>query len=216
MSRARNPSGLPSGPTRVPKNRLSHGLDRRPTPATAFGGFAAYILGMLLLMTSVFVVIAGLAMSVDGAWGGWPGRVVGVTLVLGGAAAFADGIRVRRMEPLGVHHVSINVSDPVESIAFYTEVLGGTVRDDRPDFGIGGAWIDLGDTQVHLIESAVPPNMGQHFAILVEDVDAVVRELRSRGFDVEDARIVGPDRQTFIDDPDGNAVELHQVGTATS
>ena len=120
------------------------------------------------------------------------------------------------MEPLSVHHVSINVSDPAESIAFYTEVLGGTVRDDRPDFGIGGAWIDLGATQVHLIESAVPPNMGQHFAILVEDVDAVVRELRAKGFDIEDAGVVGPDRQTFIDDPDGNAVELHQVGTATS
>lgn len=120
------------------------------------------------------------------------------------------------MQPLRVHHVSINVSNPDASIAFYTEVLGGTVRGDRPDFDIGGAWIDLGGTQVHLIEAAVPPNMGQHFAILVEDVDAVVRELRAKGFDVEDARTVGPDRQTFIDDPDGNAVELHQIGTRTS
>ncbi len=91
MAKAGNPSGLPSGSTRVPKNRLSLGLDRRPTAATAFGGFAAYILGMLLLMVSVFVTIAGLAMSVDGAWGGWPGRVVGVGLVLGGAATFVGG-----------------------------------------------------------------------------------------------------------------------------
>lgn len=120
------------------------------------------------------------------------------------------------MKPLAVHHVSVNVSDPERSIAFYTDVLGGTVRTDRPDFGIGGAWIDLGGTQVHLIESDVPPNMGQHFAILVDDVDDVVRELRSKGFDVEDAKVVGPDRQTFIDDPDGNAIELHQIGTATS
>ncbi len=91
MGAARNPSGLPSGPTRVPKNLLSLGLDRRPTAATAFGGFAAHVLGMLLLMTSVFVIIAGLAMSLDGAWGGWSGRVAGVGLVLGGAAAFAGG-----------------------------------------------------------------------------------------------------------------------------
>lgn len=115
-----------------------------------------------------------------------------------------------------MHHVSINVSDPARSIAFYTEVLGGAVRDDRPDFGIGGAWIDVGDTQVHLIESEVPPNLGQHFAILVDDLDAVVAELRSKGFAIEDARIVGPDRQTFITDPDGNAVELHQIGTKAS
>ena len=115
-----------------------------------------------------------------------------------------------------MHHVSVNVSDPAKSIDFYTSVLGGTLRDDRPDFGIGGAWINLGTTQVHLIESAVPPNMGQHFAILVDDVDAVVRELRSKGFELDDAGVVGPDRQTFIDDPDGNAIELHQIGHATS
>ena len=120
------------------------------------------------------------------------------------------------MQPRAVHHVSVNVSDPARSIAFYTDVLGGTVRDDRPDFGIGGAWIDLGATQVHLIEAVVPPNLGQHFAILVDDVDSVVRELRSKGLEVEDARVVGPDRQTFVDDPDGNAIELHQIGTATS
>ena len=120
------------------------------------------------------------------------------------------------MKPLAVHHVSVNVSDAQRSIAFYTDVLGGTVRDDRPDFGFGGAWVDLGDTQVHLIESAVPPNLGQHFAILVDDVDSVVRELRTKGIEVADAGVVGPDRQTFIEDPDGNAIELHQIGTATS
>ena len=119
------------------------------------------------------------------------------------------------MKPVSVHHVSINVSNPSASIAFYTEALGGTVRDDRPDFDIGGAWINLGTSQLHLIESAVPPNMGQHFAILVDDLDEVVHELRSKGHDVEDPQIVGPDRQTFIDDPDGNAVELHQIGSAT-
>ena len=101
-------------------------------------------------------------------------------------------------------------------MAFYTETLGGTLRDDRPDFGIGGAWIDLGPTQVHLIESAVPPSMGQHFAILVADLDAVVDELRAKGLDVDDPVAVGPGRQTFIEDPAGNAIELHQVGAATS
>ena len=41
------------------------------------------------------------------------------------------------MTPLGVHHVSINVRDAAESIAFYTEVLGMATRDDRPDFAFG-------------------------------------------------------------------------------
>ncbi len=115
-----------------------------------------------------------------------------------------------------MHHVSVNVADPDESIAFYTDVLGGTVRRDRPDFGFGGAWIDLGRTQVHLIAGDVPTNLGQHFAILVADLDATVRELRSRGLEVEDGRVVGPDRQTFLTDPSGNLIELHQIGTHTS
>jgi len=120
------------------------------------------------------------------------------------------------MQPLAVHHVSVNVADAAEGIAFYTEVLGGTIRDDRPDFGFGGAWIDLGSAQVHLIESAVPPNLGQHFAILVADLDGVVDELRAKGITVADGVEVGPNRQTFIEDPSGNVVELHQIGRATS
>lgn len=120
------------------------------------------------------------------------------------------------MKPLAVHHVSVNVTDAQEGIAFYTDVLGGTVRADRPDFGFGGAWIDLGATQVHLIELDVPPNMGQHFAILVDDIDAAVGELRAKGLTLDDAKVVGPDRQTFVNDPSGNSIEIHQVGHATS
>jgi len=116
------------------------------------------------------------------------------------------------MEPVAIHHVSLNVSDVEQGVAFYTGVLGGTLRDDRPDFGIGGAWINLGTQQVHLIEAPVPPNVGQHFAVQVLDLDAVVQELRAKGLEVGDPIVVGRNRQTFVNDPAGNAVELHQVG----
>lgn len=118
------------------------------------------------------------------------------------------------MKPLSVHHVAINANDAEASIAFYTEVLGGTVRDDRPDFGIAGAWIDLGAAQLHLIELPVPPNMGQHFAILFADLDDVVAELRAAGIEVADPVDSGTNRQTFIEDPSGNTVELHQLGAS--
>jgi glyoxylase I family protein len=116
------------------------------------------------------------------------------------------------MEPLAVHHVAVNVDDAEKGIAFYTEVLGGTLRDDRPDFGIGGAWIQFGATQVHLIELAAPPKMGQHFAVLVADLDEAVSELRAKGLEVDDPSVVGADRQTFVTDPFGNAIEIHEVG----
>ena len=57
------------------------------------------------------------------------------------------------------------------TIEFYTNVLGLTVRTDRPNFPFGGAWLDLGGQQVHLIEAEVPPARGQHFAIHVADLD---------------------------------------------
>lgn len=116
------------------------------------------------------------------------------------------------MEPLAIHHVAINVSDVSESVAFYTDVLGGSLRPDRPDFGFGGAWIDLGGQQVHLLKAPVPRNLGQHFAIRVGDIDAAVAELRTKGFDIADPVDSGANRQTFLDDPSGNAIELHEVG----
>lgn len=114
------------------------------------------------------------------------------------------------MQPLGVHHVSINVRDAAESVAFYTDVLGLVQRTDRPDFPFGGAWLDLGAQQVHLIEGKVPEPCGQHVAIRVDDLDDTVAELRGRGVEVSDPKPVGSSRQTFLFDPSGNMIELHE------
>lgn len=114
------------------------------------------------------------------------------------------------MQTLAVHHVSINVDDVDAALAFYVDVLGLTRRDDRPDLGIDGAWLDAGGQQVHLIGGAPPPNVGQHFALLVADIDASVAELRERGITVTDPFPIGTGRQAFLEDPAGNAIELHQ------
>jgi catechol 2,3-dioxygenase-like lactoylglutathione lyase family enzyme len=114
------------------------------------------------------------------------------------------------MRATAIHHVSINVPDTESALRFYVDVLGLKVRDDRPDFGVGGAWLDAGGQQVHLIESETPPAMGQHFALLVDDLDAVVAELRGQGLEVSDPTPIGPGRQAFTNDPAGNMVELNQ------
>jgi glyoxylase I family protein len=116
------------------------------------------------------------------------------------------------MQILGVHHVSINVDDTEEAVAFYTDVLGLRRRDDRPDFGFAGAWLDLGEQQLHLIEVPVPEDLGQHFAVRVDDLDATIGELRARGVTVSDPSPVGASRQAFLSDPSGNRIELHEPG----
>ena len=116
------------------------------------------------------------------------------------------------MRPAGLHHVSINVNDVPAARDFYTGVLGLTERTDRPDFSFGGAWLDAGSQQVHLIEADVPPSLGQHFALAVADLDAAVAELRGRGVRVTDPVPVGTGRQAFLEDPAGNRIELQEPG----
>lgn len=118
------------------------------------------------------------------------------------------------MTPLGVHHVSINVDDVDAARRFYVDVLGLTERTDRPAFAFDGAWLDLGLQQVHLIDAPPPAELGQHFAIAVGDLEAVVAELRAKGVEVTDPKAVGARRQSFLHDPCGNLVEL-QAGEST-
>ena len=114
------------------------------------------------------------------------------------------------MRTLGLHHVSINVADVEEARRFYVDVLGAVERSDRPDFGFGGAWLDVGQQQIHLIEATVPDDNGQHLAQLVDDLDDTIVELRHDGITVSDATPVGTGRQAFTHDPSGNLVELHE------
>jgi glyoxylase I family protein len=118
------------------------------------------------------------------------------------------------MKPLAVHHVSINVEDVEAALRFYCDTLGLTQRTDRPDFGFGGAWLDIGGQQVHLIEGTTPTAHGQHFAILVDNLEDTVAELRGDGIEVTDPRPVGTSRQAFVSDPSGNLIELHEPAYA--
>lgn len=110
----------------------------------------------------------------------------------------------------GIHHVSLGADDVEASAAFYCEVLGGRLL-DRPDFGFPGAWIEIGGSQVHLIQSAEPPSGANHFALQVADRDAAVEELRSRGAEVQSVDLArGAGKQAFLKDPSGNLIELNQ------
>lgn len=115
------------------------------------------------------------------------------------------------MRALAVHHVSVNVDDLAAAVDFYTGVLGLSRRGDRPDELGEGAWLDAGGQQVHLIAGTPPPAHGQHFALLVDDLDAAISQLRGAGTAISDAAPVGRARQAFLRDPSGNTIELHEA-----
>jgi catechol 2,3-dioxygenase-like lactoylglutathione lyase family enzyme len=109
-----------------------------------------------------------------------------------------------------LHHASVRVSDLARARDFYEGLLGLRTA-PRPDLGLPGAWYDLEPAQVHLIAQPGTPGTlgaidptGPHFALEVESVADVKRILDARG--VAYLEFGGP--QLWIQDPDGNVVEL--------
>ena len=138
-------------------------------------------------------------------------------------------IRVKEM-----HHHGIRIPTACvdEVRQFYTDVLGLATDSSRPNIpGIPGAWIYVGEeggptTQIHVIgsdgvspvaKSAQQDPTRFHVALAVEDIEEARSELYRRDVPywiIEG--LVGPNSlQVFFDDPAGNMVELHQVGSCS-
>jgi catechol 2,3-dioxygenase-like lactoylglutathione lyase family enzyme len=110
-----------------------------------------------------------------------------------------------------IHHVAVTVRDLGEALDFYTRVLGFEQRADRPGTLPPGAWLDVGGQQLHLIPGTPPPAQGQHVAVLVDDLDKTVEKMRADGVRVSDPVPIGSARQSFLADPSGNTIELHEA-----
>jgi lactoylglutathione lyase len=101
---------------------------------------------------------------------------------------------------IGINHVALEVGSIDEALAFLERIFGplelrGRVR--------GGAFVDLGDQFLALMESSEPrtPQQG-HFGLVVDDKDAVRARLDELGIEKLPGR--------FLDfrDPWGNRIEI--------
>ena len=126
------------------------------------------------------------------------------------------------------NHVALRVRDVVASLAFYEGMLGmrEAFRVNRPDGSLGLIYVQFGADQfVELFEGGgeghqpVPAARGSgylHFCVTVEDLPATLAALRDKGFDLGERGGV-PYRGTsgaliyFIEDPDGNKIELAEM-----
>jgi glyoxylase I family protein len=116
-----------------------------------------------------------------------------------------------QMKLTGIHHSSIVVTDMARARRFYAEVLGLPEVERPANFVTPVVWFEVGDEQIHLIPSDhADTESPRHFALHVEDARAAREHLRSQGIPIEETiPIAGADR-FFIQDPDGNKVELIQ------
>lgn len=116
--------------------------------------------------------------------------------------------------PLRVHHASMLVNDTQKSLEFYCGVLGLPLT-ERPKLEYPGAWLQLGEQQLHLIELPSPdPKTGRpahgghdrHVALTISDVDQIKEELEKANIPFTLSK--SGRRALFCRDRDGNALEF--------
>ena len=141
----------------------------------------------------------------------------------------------------GIHHFALTVADMERSLAFYTGLFGLEVASDREverDYieqitGVPGAHQRLVHLsgyghRLELLEYRNPrgatrarplPDAGSaHVCFITDDLDAEVARLRAAGVPFRSPGPVtttsGPNlggRGIYVEDPDGNAVEVVQL-----
>ena len=118
-----------------------------------------------------------------------------------------------------IDHVSFRVSDLDAALHFYQEILGCKPV-PRPDIGIGGAWLQAGNVQIHLI---VPPEgvtglgnnpdrtipLANHTAFAVDDYEKTRDHLKEHGLEVVETNV--SQGQMWVSDPAGNIIEFIAV-----
>jgi catechol 2,3-dioxygenase-like lactoylglutathione lyase family enzyme len=134
-----------------------------------------------------------------------------------------------------LHHHGIRVGTTSEELEqareFYSGVLGLEADQHRPEIpGVPGFWMYVGQgeqtTQIHLMGAKGKSPIARseredpslpHVALAVEDIDEARQELERRGIWHWTIKgLVGAQSdQVFVQDPFGNIIELHQVGTCT-
>ena len=112
-------------------------------------------------------------------------------------------------------HCSLIVVNTSKALEFYKGILDLEVDISRPDIGYPGAWLQVGSSQIHLLEvpdpyaQAVRPEHGgrdNHVALQVSDLEEIIRRLQAAGIAYSKSK--SGRMALFCRDYDGNAIEL--------
>ena len=114
-----------------------------------------------------------------------------------------------------IDHCSLIVADTVKALEFYQGILGLQCDESRPDLGYPGAWLQIGKTQIHLLQVPNPDSMNNrpehggrdyHVALQVSDLDELIKRLNAAS--IEYSKSKSGRAALFCRDYDGNAIEL--------
>lgn len=109
-----------------------------------------------------------------------------------------------------VQHVTLELrrEQTDDCVAFWT-LLGFERIEPPPSLADRAAWLESGETQVHLmwVERPVALPHG-HVAVVLEDYDAALAALRKSGHEPEPRAEHWDSPRAYVRDPAGNLVEL--------
>lgn len=117
-----------------------------------------------------------------------------------------------------LHHGSLIVNDLSRSLHFYCLIIGLEQNLQRPDMNFEGAWLDIGEQQIHLLklpqteqQSNRPEHAGRdrHLAIHVTQIDSIKANLEANNLPFTMSR--SGREALFCRDPDGNGLEFIKV-----
>jgi glyoxylase I family protein len=127
----------------------------------------------------------------------------------------------KSIDYIGLHHVGLLVENIDRALEFYIGTLGLPVNKERPNDKLPykGAWLWVGAEMIHLMELPNPdpvegrPEHGgrdRHTCISVVDLQPFKEVLDEAGIPYTMSKSGRP--ALFCRDPDGNALEVSQVG----
>ncbi len=114
-----------------------------------------------------------------------------------------------------IDHCSLIVENTAKALEFYIDILSLEVDESRPDLGYPGAWLQVGNCQIHLLEVPNPdsaenrPEHGgrdHHVALQVSDLNTVIQRLENASLSYSKSK--SGRAALFCRDYDGNAIEL--------
>lgn len=116
------------------------------------------------------------------------------------------------MGVIGLDHVQLAMprGEEERARAFYSGVLRLT-EVAKPEADRGGCWFVAGAAHIHLgVEDGFAPAKKAHPALLVDDLDGLVRRLEAAGVTFAPGRPLAGYARGDIADPFGNRLELMQ------
>jgi lactoylglutathione lyase len=126
-------------------------------------------------------------------------------------------------EILGIAHVAIKVSDIARTLAFYERVFGfrEMMRLNNADGSLFLLYLRITDTQyLEVFPNAATDRASDndanglnHFCLHVSDPDAVKAKIDELGIPLlwPYGRAIDGNRQFWIEDPDGNRIEIMEM-----